>query len=418
MYAISSLDPRTWQQVLEFLLTPLSWIPAMQQTLLVFFLQSDSGWAAAGKFLFLLFPLLLFVCAIWCTQLSLYTLPFRSGRIKFASAMLVAWWDGARAVWLFWVGLIRAAIVLTGWAFTLARLAMNFLFEVFRRILIAPFSMSGKISRSYFKPGVPWIAFLLLIFWCLLEGTIFTYTLFPTVTEVLADMVGMEASRFTGTVLFLFLFLLILGSFACLQAMVDTFRRREYKFILQIVAVEIFVMFFEVMFLYRELVDAITPWIAQQTSEQFQLGIGFTLSVAIFGWVGIRGMTWFLFGQFGTPPLLAIISRQPMMEAAAPELTQTWAQPAQWWRQPVNEFKQEIDWLHRKSDEVLEILALPVLQVLASALNFAMILLTAKPMFRLPVKSVKEVMEKRQMLSGSVPPKPKATPLQPDQVVP
>ena len=42
-------------------------------------------------------------------------------------------------------------------------------------------------------------------------------------------------------------------------------------------------MFFEVMFLYRELVDAIVPWIAQQTGERFQVGIVFVLSVAAFG---------------------------------------------------------------------------------------------------------------------------------------
>ena len=150
------------------------------------------------------------------------------------------------------------------------------------------------------------------------------------------------------------------------------------------------------------------------------MGIVFTLSLAAFGWVGIRGMTWFLFGQFGTPPVLAIISRRPMMmESTGPELTQTWAPATSWWRQPVNEFKQEIDWLHTKSDEVLEILTLPVLQVLASALNFAMILLTGKPMFSLPVKSVKEIMEKRQILSGagSLKPKPPAPALQPDKVI-
>src|SRR5207245_5582605 len=100
--------------------------------------------------------------------------------------------------------------------------------------------------------------------------------------------------------------------------LIDSFSKLEIKLIVQMVLVELFVMFFEVMFLYRELVDAITPWIAQQTGERFRLGIAFTLSVATFGWVGIRGMTWFLFGQYGTPPLLAFISRQPLPEWEAP----------------------------------------------------------------------------------------------------
>ncbi len=394
-----ALTPDAWQQILGILLTPVSWIPAMQSVLMNFFLHSSSGWVAAGKFVFLLFPLMLFVCAIWSTHLSIYTLPFRSGRITFASQMLLAWWDAVRAVWFFWVGLFRIVVVTVGWALTLGRLALSFLVEALRRLLIAPFSMSGKLTRSYFQPGVPWIAFLLLIFWCLMESTIFTYTLFPTVSEVLADLVGMEVPRFTGVVLFMFLFLLIMGSFACLQALLDTVKNRQFKFVIQMIVVEMFVMFFEVMFLYRELVDAVTPWIAQQTSEQFRLGIGFTLTLATFGWVGIRGMTWFLFGQYGTPPLVAFISRRPMMHSEETEVASNWSEPVNWWRAPIQDFKQEIEWLHAKSDQILEVLTLPILHVLASALNFAMILLASRPVFSLPLKSLKEVMETREILA-------------------
>src|SRR5438046_5518246 len=73
------------------------------------------------------------------------------------------------------------------------------------------------------------------------------------------------------------------------------------------VLVELAVALFEVLFLYRELIDAITPWLAQQG---FQLGIVGTLGLALLGWVGVRGMTWFLFGRFGTPALLAILGRK------------------------------------------------------------------------------------------------------------
>ena len=37
---------------------------------------------------------------------------------------------------------------------------------------------------------MPWIAFVMLIFWCVLEAAIFSYTLMPTVTELLADVPG------------------------------------------------------------------------------------------------------------------------------------------------------------------------------------------------------------------------------------
>jgi hypothetical protein len=166
--------------------------------------------------------------------------------------------------------------------------------------------------------------------------------------------------------------------------------------------VELFVMFFEVMFLYRELVDAISPWIAQQTHEQYRMGIISTLSLAVFGWLGIRGMTWFLFGQFGTPPLLAFISRRPLVhpEAEGRGVTQARAEIERWWRAPLEDFKREVDWLHEKSNELMEHLTLPFLHVVAAALNFAMILVTSRPFFSIPFKSLKEVLETRETLAA------------------
>jgi hypothetical protein len=153
-----------------------------------------------------------------------------------------------------------------------------------------------------------------------------------------------------------------------------------------------------VMFLYRELVDAITPWIVQQTG--MRVGMFFTLTVSSFGWIAIRGMTWFLFAQYGTPPLLALISRQPVEQAegaqreAAPDIREV----SRWWQQPIQDFKNEIDWLHRKFNELLEFLTLPILQVLAVILNFCTILLTSKPVFNLPFKELKDVMDTREIL--------------------
>ncbi len=395
--SLVAVDPEAWQSVLSALLTPVAWIPRMQQWLWEFLLYSPSGWTAAAKFVFLMFPLLLFVAAMWCTMLSAYTVPFRSNRIGFTATMLVAWWDAARAVWQYWVGFLRLALVTVGWILTLARLGLTLMVEVLRQVLIAPFAMTGRLSKSYFQPGVPWIAFLLLIGWCMLETTIFTYVMFPTVGEVLADLVGVQAPTFTGPILYMFLLLLIMGSFACLQALLDSIAKRQFKFIVQMIVVELFVMTFEVMFLYRELVDAITPWIAQQTGER--LGMVSVLALATFAWVGIRGMTWFLFGQFGTPPLLAFISRRPMEQAEGEVQLVTLDDEAPWWHAAVRDFKQEITWLHSKSDEVLEYLTLPVLQVLAAALNFAMVVLASRTIFNLPLNSLKEAMETRAILS-------------------
>ena len=69
--------PERWREVAELVAAPIAWIPRMQEALLTFFLESPSTWMAVLKLVFLLFPVLLGVAAVWCTQLALYTLPFR-----------------------------------------------------------------------------------------------------------------------------------------------------------------------------------------------------------------------------------------------------------------------------------------------------------------------------------------------------
>jgi hypothetical protein len=396
--AMKNLVPEQWQDLVGFLIAPVSWIPGMQEFLLEFVFGAPSGWLAGVYFILLLFPILLWVGAVWCTQLSIYTLPFRSGRIDFLKLLLLAWWDAALSVWTYWVGLARFFVVVIGWIFTLARLALKFVVEFIRQAVMLPFQMGGQATKSYFQPGVPWIAFLMLLGWCLLEAVIFTYVLNPTVSEVLAGITGQATPRYTMPLLFVFLLVLIAGSFACIQALADAVKAGEYKFVVQMVLVEVFVMVFEVMFLYRELVDAITPWIAQQTGEKFRPGIIFTLSLATFGWLGIRGMTWFLFGQHGAPPLQAVMARKPMVHAQGAAPVAAPAGPALW-RAPIEEFKREIGWLHERGDEVLEYLTLPFLHVVAAALNFGMILVTSRPVFSIPFKSLKEVLDTREMLA-------------------
>ena len=51
--------PERWQDVIELLLSPIAWIPRMQETLLAFFLSPASAWAIAARYVFLLMPALL-----------------------------------------------------------------------------------------------------------------------------------------------------------------------------------------------------------------------------------------------------------------------------------------------------------------------------------------------------------------------
>jgi len=391
--------PERWQEVIDLVLAPIAWIPRMQEALIAFFVSPAARWTMALKYIFLLIPALLAVAAVWITMLSIYTLPFRASRVRYVSMMLLAWWDAARAVWLYWVGVGRVAAVAVGWAVSLVALAIRLVVSSVRQMVSIPLTMSGRVTQTYFQPGVPWVAFVMLLCWCVLEATVFTYTMIPTVSVVLSDLAGeTEPARVTTGLLFVFLLLMVMGSFACLRSLVETLRKREFKFLAQMVVIEISVMFFEVMFLYRQFIDALTPWIAQETGVV--LGLRATMSLAAFGWVGIRAMTWFLFAQYGTAPLLAFIARRPLADVEAPEMfASVPAAPTVWWRSALDDFKQELEWLHTKGDQLLEYLALPALQLMAVGLNFVMMIVASRPAFNLPFRTLKDVTETRDLLA-------------------
>ena len=378
--------PEAWRGPAELLAAPIAWVPVLQQTLISFFFEPQPGWMAALKYIFLLFPVLLGVVAVWCTGLSVYTLPFRSGRTRFVSLVLLAWWDAALSVWLYWVGMVRVVGVVLGWALGISRLAIRLMMGFLRDVVGTPFAMSSMLIRGYFKPGVPWLGFTMLLLWGALEAAVFTYTLEPRITTLMADLSGSDESRFTVPILYAFVLALVLASFACVQALIDAARTKDPRFIAQIIGIELFTICFEVMFLYRGLVEVTMPWIAKDN--------GAAVATAAVGWLGVRGLTWFLFGQYGTPPLLALIARRPLTEVEAPHSSMR-SEP--FWRLAMDDFRRDLDWLHIKSDEMLELLALPVVHLLGAALNFAMILTAARPVFNLPFRSLKEVTESRDM---------------------
>jgi len=109
--------------------------------------------------------------------------------------------------------------------------------------------------------------------------------------------------------------------------------------------------------------------------------------------------------------MLAFISRRPMVDDNAQRPTNGKPTPA-WWRQPVSELKQEIEWLHAKSAELLDYLVLPVLQLAAAAVNFGMVLVSSRQVFSLPFKDGSEIMQTwhiLQTLHLHAPPRKPAT---------
>jgi hypothetical protein len=384
----------------HLVLSGFTWILDWEKVVLGFAVTGSSIGEIVLKAVLILLPSALLIAGLWCTVATLYTLPFRLGRASaLLTAVLMSWWDMGRMIWFYWAGLLRFVVVLLGWIWGLLKLAGSLVVRLIKYIFTRPLALLDWATHQYFQPGVPWLAFIFILFWSALEATIFTFTLRPLVAEVMADLTGSEISPvWVSIVLWPFLFILISGSFAAIQALKEAIASKNTTQIVTTAVFEGFVMFFEVMFLYRELIDAITPWIAQQTG--FQLGFFSTLAFASFGWVGVRAMTWFLFGRFGTPALLGILGRQKM---AGTGMQGTGVAPMEpdFWKGPIDALKRESEWFKKEAREVFELISLPVLQILAAAVNFAVVLILGRPTFSLPFHSLEEVLASTPLISHS-----------------
>jgi hypothetical protein len=390
--SFAQLFPAQWQGAVLLLTAPFSWFAQWQPTILSSLINGHPA-SRLFTWVVLLVPVLVLMAGAWCTAASLYTLPFRSGRGHFLSALLMTWWDAGRCIWLFWAGMLRVGVALVGWIIGSVRFGLLMIKNILLGIVRSPLTLLDGASRSYFQPGVPWVAFIVLTVWCAIEATVFTFTLQPTLVEVFGSLTGFDPNpRIMAPLLWMFLVLLVAGSFACVQVVTDAIKAKKVGTIVQMLVVESAVMFFEVIFLYRELIDAITPWIAQQSGDSVHLGIGATLALASFGWLGVRGMSWFLFGRFGTPAVIAVLSRQAVEHEGGPaRVVQAAPQPSMW-KEPVNALKAETAWFHEEAKRMFELLSLPVLQLFASAINFAVIIVQGRPHFVLPFTSLEDIL--------------------------
>ena len=390
--SVGSVQTAQWTSLLAQLVNwawaGLSWIIDWQAFVFGWLLSGDSVWAIVGKALLLLPPAAVLIAGVWGTMVSLYTIPFRLGRTgTLLTGLLMSWWDAGRMAWFYWAGIVRFLVMIVGWAWGLLKLGVQLVWGTMKGAVTSPLAMLDATSR---RPGVPWAAFFLLIVWSAIEATIFTFTLKPTMSELLADLTGYEVNAvMLVLILWLFLWVLVAGSFACIQVLNDAIKTKQVGQIVFMVLVEITVAMFEVLFLYRELVDAITPWLAQQG---MQMGVVGTLLLTFFAWVGVRGMTWFLFGRFGAPAMLGLLGRQAFghEHGAGPAIST--AAELDFWRGPINALKAEREWFRKEGRELFELMSLPLLQLLAAGFNFGFVIFTGRAHFTLPFRSLDEVL--------------------------
>jgi len=370
-----------------------------QKTLLDFAWGAGDPAALAGaKRVFLLLPTGAVLICLWASILCLLTVIVRQRRVEFLKAFFVTWWDLLKSIFAYWGGFFKFLLVLTASLYGLARAMVLGLWFIVQDILLVPFRLIKHVAKNAATPGVPWIAVVLTFFWCLVEAVVFTYVMTPLVMDTLANLTGGELSEAVIRIpLFLFMLFLILGSYAVLSAWTEALKTRNIPSILKISMVEAVAAFVEVLFLYRELVDSLVPWFAQHTSKDFDLGMGGTLALGFLAWLGVRGMTWFLFASHGVPIITAVIQGTGLKKVEGsdrPAMGDAFAYTTSFYYH----FKTDADWVRQKSDELLGAFILPPLQVVSAVVNFFILLIASRHLFDLPFKGFRDIMRSKELL--------------------
>ena len=372
--------------------------PMLFQTALITFAwgAGDETWLLIAKRVFLLLPVSAIVVACWATVLSVLSIPIRSARQEFTTALFVTWWDLGKSVVAFWGGLFRFVVELVLATLAIARVAAFAVWALIHDVLMLPFAFLRHVAGNVVRSPIPWIAVSLTLAWCVIETTIFTYVMSPVVIDTFSNITGETFKEsFIRVPLFLFLFFVVMGSYAVLSTFVDAIKSRSFQQIAGILVIECVVIFVEVMFLYREFVDSLVPWFAQYSSN-FELGLFGTIGIACFAWFGIRSLSWFLFAAHGTPTIMAVIQGRGVesWETVAPPRTRIFEISDAYWTR----MHQDSAWIRQRGDSLLSSFMLPPLQIVAAAINFSTLALLSKHLFSLPFDNLNAIRYSEAMI--------------------
>ena len=375
--------------VLHILLSIL-FFPVYFQTEFVKFSwgQMDSTLIMLLKRVFLLLPVLAFIAACWITIAAFITVIFRHDRQRFVVALVVTWWDLGKAVVTFWGGVLKFLLTLVYSILALIKIFVTGLWAVIKDLVMLPFRLLSAIGKGVVGSSVPWIAVTLTLFWCIIEATIFTYVMTPLVIDAFSNITGsLLAENAIRIPLFIFLFFIVLGSYAVLSTFMEQTKKKNMSSLFGIGIIEIIVLFVEVIFFYREFVASLIPWFAQY-SPGFSLGIWGTLAVSCFVWFGVRSLSWFLFASYGTPTLLQIIQGRGLERTTVKQESKGIfdSTPAFFIK-----LKEETEWMQQKAEQLLNTMVIPPLQIVGAAINFLIFLFTSKHLFDIPFASVSDI---------------------------
>ena len=356
----------------------------------------DPTWLLWAKRLFLLPALGAIALAYWTTILSLPTIVVRTRRRTFFSLVIVTWWDLARAIFTFWGGALKFVLRLAVTLFGFGQVLVLGVWTVIKELFLVPFRVVRNASSNVLTPGVPWIAVFMTFFWCVFEAVLFTFVMTSLVIDTLSNIAGIQLTEAGVRIpLFLFMLFIALGSYAVLAQFTEALKSRDWATIVKIGVVEFVALFVEIVFLYREFVDALVPWFAQHTSGHFELGIAGTLLISAFVWLGIRSLSWFLFAGAGTPTILSIISGQgvssPDPNGSQPREFKLFSDGFK------DQLRNEFTWVTEEGQRLLDAFLVPPMNMVAAALNFVTLLTSNRHLLELPLESIADFKDARTL---------------------
>ncbi|MDX1617523.1 MAG: hypothetical protein R3224_01975 [Balneolaceae bacterium] len=370
----------------------------------------EFAWAAgdplllmSAKRLFLLLPAFAFILGCWITIPALLTVIFRQNRKEFIISLFITWWDLGKAIVSFWGGIFTFLFYFVIALLELIKVIVLGLWSAIQMVVVMPFKLLGEASRRVVGSDVPWIAVFLTLFWVLVEATIFTYVTTPLVMDTLSNITGEQLSILMIRIpLFTFLFFIVLGSYAVLSTFVDSVKKKNISQIIGIGVIEVIVLFVEVVFLYREFVDALVPWFALY-AQDFTIGMTGILAVSTFMWFGIRSLSWFLFAEYGTPTIMSIIQGKGLETTLRPESerrssSEKSKQAFDFTSGIVETMKKDVKWVQEKGQVLVAAFMLPPLQVIAGALNFVTLLVSGTHLFDLPFDSLDDIKQSKVLI--------------------
>jgi hypothetical protein len=350
---------------------------------------ADNVLVMSGKRLFLLLPVCAFILGCWVTIACLLTVIFRQSRREFITALIITWWDLGKSIVSFWGGIFKFLFNFFGGLLGLIKLIVLAIWVLIKDILFLPFRLIRNAGQSVVSSSIPWIAVFLTLLWCLIEAVIFTYVMTPLVVDTFSNITGEQlTASFVRIPLFVFLLFIVLGSYAVLSTMVDALKSKNISAILGIGIIELITLFVEVVFLYREFVDSLVPWFAQNV-ENFQLGAFWTLAIAGICWLGVRLLSWVLFAAHGTPTIMAIIQGKGLKTESQNNLVKSRYSGSS--SDFMKGIKADISWLQEQSEEIFASFILPPLQVIGASINFCVLLIASNHLFEIPFKDLEDI---------------------------